>query len=237
MAKMEQIPILGRMRGKVGDLIVKRYSDGYVVSARPYFSKPRTEKQKAQSQRFADAMDYARDATRDSPTKELYAEAVKDLDRASNTVAVSDFMRPPTIKKLDLEDYAGQAGARLTIKVENVIPVWRVAVYVLPASDGDDTADGTGDATADGTAPGDPEGADRADITAASYRRSLHERALELGLASPAGKEGREGEWSYTTKKDVEAGGEGGGKLTVVVRVTDHPGNEAEERVVVSPVE
>jgi len=157
MAKMEQIPILGRMRGKVGDLIVKRYRDKYVVTAMPTPPDKRSEKQKVQSQRFADAQHWARHATRDSPTKELYDQAVADLDRASNTVAVSDYLRPPTISKVDLADYQGQAGARLTIAVENVVPVWQVAVFIVPAKDDD--------------AASDPE--------------RLDKRALELGLAKP----------------------------------------------------
>jgi len=226
MAKMEQIPVLGRMRGKVGDLIVKRYSDGYVVSARPYFSKPRTEKQKAQSARFADAMAYARDATREPPTRELYDAVVADTNRASNTAAVSDYMRPPTIKKMDLADYSGQQGAVLKMRVENLVPVQQVAVLILPAG-ADDAQEGDPDDAPAGTGATDDE-----DINSASYLRSLHARALETGLAGPVG-EPADGEWRYTTKTDVDASGAEGGKLTVVVRVTDHPGNVVEERVAV----
>ena len=248
MAKMERIPILGRMRGKVGDLIVKRYRDKYVVTAMPTPPDKRSEKQRAQSERFADAMDYAMEATRESPTRELYDEAVKDLDRASNTVAVSDFMRAPKIDRVDLGDYAGQKGARLTIRVENVVAVRRVAVFVLPPDDaadtvGDDDVDadrteGTGDATEDAAA-GDPEDAANTDTTKGTRiihvgpPRDLHERALELGLASPTGDGGGEGEWSYTTKTDMETGGEKEPGLTVVIRVEDHPGNVVEERVAV----
>lgn len=133
MAKIEQIPILGRMSGRVGDLVVRRYRDKYVVAAMPRIHKPRSEKQKAQSERFADAMDWAKDATRDFPTKELYDQAVADLDRASNTVAVSDYLRPPVINKVNLNNYRGQQGAHLTIHVKNVIPVEKVRVSIHDA--------------------------------------------------------------------------------------------------------
>lgn len=233
MAKMEQIPLLGRMRGKVGDLVVKRYRDKYVVTAMPVPPDKRSEKQKAQSQRFADAMRWARHATRDSPTKELYDRAVQDTDRAANTAAVSDYLRPPVVRKVDLGDYAGQKGAKLSIRVENLVAVWRVAVYILDGDDaGDATADDPGDATADDPADAtadDPDGTDKTDITTASYSRSLHKRALELGLASPAGEVGKEGEWSYTSKADVPNGDAG---LIVVIMATDHPGNMVEQRIV-----
>ena len=236
MAKMEQIPVLGRMRGKVGDLIVKRYSDGYVVSARPYFSKPRTEKQKAQSARFADAMAYARDATREPPTKELYDRAVADTNRASNTAAVSDYMRPPTIKKMDLADYSGQKGTVLKIRVENLVPVQQVAVFILESAVADEVQDPAADEGADPA--GDDAAVGKPKFTGfaeAAYDRWLHARALELDLAGPVGEQW-DGEWRYTTKTDVGTGGADGEAkqepgLTVVVRVTDHPGNVVEERV------
>ena len=228
MAKIEQIPILGRMSGRVGDLVVRRYSDKYVVAAMPIISKPRTEKQKAQSQRFAKAMDWAKDATRDPPTKGLYDRAVADVDRASNTAAVSDYLRPPRIVRVDLNDYTGQAGTVLSLRVNNVIPVRQVAVFILPANDddADDTRDDdTDDVTAD---TGDHDEIEI--ISPASDLASIHEGALELGLASPAGSEGgKDGVWSYTTKTDV--GADRGGEVTVLVRVTDHPGNMVEERV------
>ena len=239
MAKIEQIPILGRMRGRVGDLVVRRYRDKYVVAARPYTEKPRSARQKAQSQRFADAMAYARNATRDPPTKELYDQAVKDLDRASNTVAVSDYLRPPVIDQVDLGDYSGQKGTRLTVRVENVVAARQVAVFILDGATAEEVEDPAGD---DGgpageeadTATGDDDGEDGkprfTGFAEAAYHRWLSDRALELGLASR--NEGEDGEWSYTTKTDAGTSRDEG--LIVVVRVEDHPGNEVEERVEVA---
>jgi len=245
MAKMEQIPLLGRMRGKVGDLVIRKYRDKYVVAARPYTDKPRTEKQKAQSERFRQAMVYARHATRDPPTKELYDQAVADVDRAANTAAVSDYLRPPSIDRVDLGDYAGQAGTALTIRVENLVPVRQVAVFILESAAADEVQDPAGEDRgpagdadeADDTA-GDEAGDTKPKFTGfaeASYDRWLHARALELDLAGPTG-DPWDGEWRYKTETDVQAGGADGEAkqepgLTVVVRVTDHPGNVVEERV------
>lgn len=75
MAKIDKLPIFGRMRGKAADLVVKRRQGKYYVSAPPHKEKPPTEKQLDHQKRFARAIRYAKRATsEDSPTREIYIE-------------------------------------------------------------------------------------------------------------------------------------------------------------------
>lgn len=178
MAKLRKEGVIGEFSGKVGPVVIKRYRDRVVVTTPPVFSKPRTEKQKAHAQRFKDAMEYAQIATGKPPTEELYTVPARKDGKAANTVAVSDFFRPPVIRKVDLGDYAGKAGGRMTLKVENVIPVKQVAVFILPAGHEDPAGD----------------------------TEHLDKLALELGLARR--NEGSDDLWSYRVKKDAGKAGE-----------------------------
>ena len=135
MAKIRKLPVIGEMSGKVGQVVVKRYADKYVITSIPVAPRHRSEKQKAHAERFKDAMEYAQIANDESPTDELYGAPAREQGKAANTLAVSDFFRPPIIRKVDPGDYAGKAGDTLNIVVENIIPVRRVAVSVLDDED------------------------------------------------------------------------------------------------------
>ena len=135
MAKIRRIPVIGEMSGKVGQVVVKRYRDKYVITSIPVASAHRSPKQKAHTQRFRDAMEYAKLKTRESPTDELYGRPAHEQGKAANTLAVSDFFRPPVIRKVDLTDYQGKAGARLTVMVDNIIQVREVRVTIVDSED------------------------------------------------------------------------------------------------------
>ena len=131
MAKIRRLPVIGEMSGKVGQVVVKRYADKYVVTSIPAAPLYRSAKQKAHAQRFKEAMEYAKLANMKPPTDELYGAPAREQGKAANTIAVSDFFRPPVIRKVDAGNYGGQAGDSLNIVIENIIPVRRVTVSLL----------------------------------------------------------------------------------------------------------
>ncbi len=132
MAKIRRMPVIGEMSGKVGEVVVKHYRDKIVITSIPVAPLHRSEKQKAHNERFRDAMEYARLATAtDHPAQELYAQPAREQGKAANTLAVSDFFRPPGIRKVDSRGYKGQAGDRLNIVIDNVIQVREVMVTLM----------------------------------------------------------------------------------------------------------
>ena len=78
MARVQKGALISSLRGKVGDFIIRRYRNGYVISKVPDISniKP-TKKQKAKRSRFKDAVAYAQSIIRDPEKKAEYKKTLR----------------------------------------------------------------------------------------------------------------------------------------------------------------
>ncbi len=72
-------PLLQGVRGKIGDqLVIKQYSYGTVISAMPDMSKVKKSRlQEIEQQKFAKAVVYAKDISRNPVKKAAYAKKLK----------------------------------------------------------------------------------------------------------------------------------------------------------------
>jgi len=101
----------------IGDQIVLKKRRGQmIVSTRPRFGKDRewTEEQRAQHDRFREAIAYAKSAKE----LEAYQKKAKGTPKTPFNVATADFLHPPEIKGIDLSRYTGKTGE--TIRVHPV---------------------------------------------------------------------------------------------------------------------
>lgn len=132
MAKSLKEGVLGLFTGKVGDFVIKRVYGKLVLTKKPVFTKPRSKKQLAQEVRFKQANDYAKMATRVSPTREIYAKlAKKKVGWTASNMAISDYHHAPEIKAVDLAAYNGRAGDSLTIVAYDRVHVAKVVVSIV----------------------------------------------------------------------------------------------------------
>jgi len=130
MAKVRNNLVIHGLSGMLGkQLVIRRQKDGsFVVGAAPKRSDSATlsDAQKAQRQRFRDAVVYARGA-RGAPE---YQEAAKARKTSAHLVAVADFLHPPEIEAIDASGYTGAAGQRITITAIDDVRVKTVGVLI-----------------------------------------------------------------------------------------------------------
>jgi hypothetical protein len=106
--------------GMVGKTMVFRVSGGKTyLSAAPTVSEHEpTPEQAIIRQKFQEAVIYAKCAIKNSETKAAYQEmAEKRQKRSAYVVAVADFFKAPDIREIDLSQYTGARGSRISVKI------------------------------------------------------------------------------------------------------------------------
>jgi hypothetical protein len=105
MARIKNNPLVNGFSGKLGDIIFKSYRYGTVISRCPDMSKvKRTRQQKKNSNRFTEAVEYARSVVASPTLKEGYEKKAKKTGRTIYHLALSDYMTDTskTLKSIPL---------------------------------------------------------------------------------------------------------------------------------------
>src|SRR5512143_1738155 len=111
MAKVKLSSVAEHVSGKVGDLVFYDKPGGTVLQAAPTKSdKPRSPKQLAGQDRFAQGAAYAKAALQDPRLRPVYWERYDRLKRQGKrnslfSLAVQDHMNPPQVTAVSLFDY------------------------------------------------------------------------------------------------------------------------------------
>ena len=133
MAKInENLFILGAS-GMVGRQMVYRNCNGKIIlSKRPRRTQKQTDAQLAQMLRFKEATIYAKAALTDEATRKAYSEkAQNSADKLSAyNVAVADYLNAPVIKKVNLENYSGQAGEKIVVSAFDDFEMKEVTIEI-----------------------------------------------------------------------------------------------------------
>ena len=145
MAKLRKKGVIGELSGKVGQIVIRFSKGEYVITTPPVFTKPPSEKQLEQREKFKEAVEYAQEATKVSPTKEIYEEIAERKKKYPMNVAVADFFHVPEIEDVDISEYHGKTGDLIRVKARDDVKVSRVAVLI---SDQDGNEVERGDAKA-----------------------------------------------------------------------------------------
>ena len=131
MAKVKLNPVLEQIRGKVGDLVFKRYEEEVVVARKPDLSgRVPTPGQAAHRERFRLAALYGKTVFADPVKKTLYENAAKAHGKPVFALTVSDFLNAPAVDEIDLSAYTGKAGEPITIRASDDFEVAGVAVAI-----------------------------------------------------------------------------------------------------------
>ena len=133
MAKVDLNPIFDTVRGKVGDLVLKRYGDGVVMARAGESSQPKSAAQLAHQERFRAATEYGKGALMNPARRALYAAAARQRGLPVFATMVADFFNSPSILMVDATEYTGQAGSRVTVLADDDFAVARVQVVIATA--------------------------------------------------------------------------------------------------------
>lgn len=130
MAKVNDNLLLEGLSGKVGDkLVLKRIRGGRtILCKKPTFGPDRkfSNGQLDRQQAFREATDYAGKMKRDP----VYLAAAEGTTRTGYNVAMSDWLNPPQVLKIDLSCWNGVAGDLIRVRVQDDFRVAGVRVEI-----------------------------------------------------------------------------------------------------------
>lgn len=137
------------MSGKLGNLLVYRQWFGRtIVGKKPRKTTKVSDKQMVIRDKFQLASAYAKAATQDAATKDLYKSKSQPGQSAFN-IALADYFTPPEIGVIDVTAYTGAVGGKIKVAVTDDVMVKTVNVAIAKA-DGTLIEQGAAVAEADG---------------------------------------------------------------------------------------
>jgi hypothetical protein len=135
MARLRYHSLLHGSYGRVGDVIVKRYKYGEVLSRRPQMGHliP-SEKQRAQHERWRAAAAYYQRVKADPALATCYAGVVRKKGLPLSAITTRDFMRPPQVHGIDLRHYRGRPGDLIQVEATDDVTVAAVMITLRDGS-------------------------------------------------------------------------------------------------------
>jgi hypothetical protein len=115
-------PIAG-FSGAMGEMVFADNEDKDRTVAYMKKHTPRSEAQLLQQERFAKAAAHAKAALDDPATLAYYETISKEKNIDPFPLAMSDWMKGPTIQPLDLSDYKGRAGDPIRVITKDNVGV------------------------------------------------------------------------------------------------------------------
>jgi hypothetical protein len=120
-------------RGRIGNIIFRRWGENTVASVVPDYSKIKwSAAQKDNRNRFREAMVYTRKALSDPKVYEYYKKKRKGMQTVWN-VAVADYMKRPQITEIDVSRYRGLRGNIIRVRAKDNYFVAGVVVRIVDA--------------------------------------------------------------------------------------------------------
>ncbi|MBT1704766.1 hypothetical protein [Chryseosolibacter indicus] len=135
MSKVGNNPIMATVNGKLGDIVVYRRVRGKLIMCKP--PKKRdvlTPSQEERKERFLEAVAYAKAQLANETSKAEYTSGITPRLTSAYLVALTDYLRAPEIKDLDVSQYNGAIGDVLEMKVSDDFKVVSVQVEIRDAA-------------------------------------------------------------------------------------------------------
>jgi hypothetical protein len=131
MTKIKNNVLLRGLSGMFGDQIVYRKVRGQMLMCnRPTKRNVLTPHQEAVKSRFKDAVQYAKGQIATPATKAEYAAGITEKLTSAYAVAVTDYLKAPEIKFIDVAAYKGVIGNKISIKAVDDFKVASVTVEI-----------------------------------------------------------------------------------------------------------
>lgn len=115
-------------------ITVRKVRGQVVVTNRPRQRPEPTAKQLAVQARFTEASQYANRQMEQPDSLALYNTGITPKKGSAYSVAVSDYLIPPTVEWIDAADYRGNIGDPIVVKAVDDFQVTRVRVTILNAA-------------------------------------------------------------------------------------------------------
>jgi hypothetical protein len=123
--------LLYGVSGSIGKtLVVRQTRHGVVLANRPSKPKRQSERQKEHSSRFLDAVRYAREQMRHWEFKSMYQTAVGRKVMSAYQAAVTDYLKPPIIHRIETKYYTGAPGQQMEVLASDDFKVASVELIV-----------------------------------------------------------------------------------------------------------
>ena len=135
MSEVELNPTVDGYRGSIGRLVFRKYKGRTIVSKKPVLTKEPTQEQLAHREHFKEAVAFGRSAMADPVLSAFYAPIAQQRGISIYALAVGDFLKAPSIKPLDLDNYKGQVGNTIAIRAVDDIGLADLEVKIM-AQDG-----------------------------------------------------------------------------------------------------
>lgn len=122
------------LSGTVGDMLVFSQRGGKTIVSKiaDRSNVQQTEKQKQTTQRFQEAVIYAKSALADPDAKQAYADKATGNQTAYN-VAIADLFNAPEIEQINMQGYTGKPGDTITVRATDDFKVKQVTVAIFNA--------------------------------------------------------------------------------------------------------
>lgn len=131
MAKVKLSSALIRARGKMGNVVFRKYHDEVIVAHVPDMSgHTPTDKQASHRQRFKLAVLYGHTVLADPAKKAVYEATAKVKGLSVFAVTVADFLNAPVVDQIDVSAYNGKAGDTLRITASDDFEIAGVEVAI-----------------------------------------------------------------------------------------------------------
>jgi hypothetical protein len=126
----------GEITGTVGDVTITTWK-GIKVAKRKRgpSTVPPSQAQIQQRNRFLLASTYAKEVGADRQKRALYEALAKGQPTTWRALAIQDYLTPPIIVRVDVDQYTGKAGERIDVFVQDAT-CQRVKVTVLDPTQG-----------------------------------------------------------------------------------------------------
>jgi hypothetical protein len=131
MAKVKLSSALIRARGKMGNVVFRKYHDEIIMAQVPDMSGVTpTAKQMAHRQRFKLAVLYGNTVLADRQKRAVYEATAKAKGVPVFALTVADFLHAPAVAEIDLSAYTGKAGETIRITASDDFEVAGVEVAI-----------------------------------------------------------------------------------------------------------
>lgn len=134
MATSKINPALSDFKGSVDGWTYRRTPEGKLcIYAHKSTEKAPSKKQLSQRDRFWHAQLYSRHVLEDPLRRAIYQRLAKARKRPTNNLLVANYLTPPELSAVQLDDYTGQVGQRIRIVAFDEIAVDSVRVEIRGA--------------------------------------------------------------------------------------------------------
>ena len=136
MANVHLNPIMERIRGKIGELVFRRFGRRTIIARKPDLSgRVASAGQIAVRERFRGAAYYANKVMADPERRARYAPLATKRGTPLREVIMTDYLNPPVVDAISVADYHGIIGDPVVVRATDDVAVSGVTVTLRDAAD------------------------------------------------------------------------------------------------------